>query len=133
MLSMNWCRCDHDDNWCELFEVTLPAASWFRPVSGVFVIWQGGTRPRVITVGQGDIRKQLLACRQDPRILAYRDPGPIYVTWDTLARPMQSGVHRYLAETTAPLLPGPQADVEPIQVTLPLIAMKVKSPSDAPP
>lgn len=86
---------------------------------GVYIIWHGGSTPRVVRVGQGDIAERLTAHRGDPIILAYEKFGTLYVTWAAVPVRLVDGVERYLAERWRPLIGDRFPHVAPLAVSSP--------------
>jgi hypothetical protein len=90
---------------------------------GVYIIWHGGQNPRVVYVGQGDVKARLTAHRGDRRILAYRTSGLLMVTWAEVSLAAdRNGIERYLANRLSPLVGDSHPDVNPIEVNLPWAA-----------
>ena len=75
---LNWMKCQVDV-WCKLNHVNLDHEH-FNGKNGVYIIWHGGTDPKVVYVGQGNIRDRLKNHRSDRRIQQYKDLD-LYVTW----------------------------------------------------
>jgi hypothetical protein len=128
MLETNWRQCGSDQHWCDLFLVDLPAAR-FRGVKGVYLIWHEGSSPQVLCVRYGDLRACIDADRKDPRILAYTDQGPLYVTWAIVESAYLKGVTQYLIELTRPLMVDEVLNGEPIEVHPPCRWMRRRSPA----
>jgi hypothetical protein len=87
--------------------------------AGVYVIWHGGSSPRYVKVGQGDIKDRLTKHRGDTEITAYNRFGALYVTWASLAAAHLDGVERYLGEQLRPLVAERFPQAPPIPVNLP--------------
>jgi hypothetical protein len=118
------------------FEVTQMQVSWIKstqnewlrfetfnlePVTaeGVYIIWHGGTTPRVVRLGQGDIKARLSVHRNDPAVTKYRDLGALLVTWASVPAGQRGGVERYLANQYPPLVGDAFPEVQPIAVNSP--------------
>jgi hypothetical protein len=87
--------------------------------SGVFVVWHGGLRPRVIRVGCGDVAQRLAAFRDDSKMMAYGHFGPLQVAWADVPEARARGVAKFLASRLRPMHADPLAAVTAIPVTLP--------------
>ena len=111
-----WTRCQ-SEVWCKLNAVNL-AHEHFSGIEGVYVIWHGGTEPKVVYVGQGEIKERLHAHRQDSAVQRYAYLG-LYVTWAAVPEPDRNGVEAYLADKWNPLVGEIHPDVDPIIVNSP--------------
>mgnify|MGYP001568526794 CR=1 FL=1 len=116
MLMLQWIKCT-GDNWCNFIALDLQDAH-FNELSGVYVIWHGGTNPHTVRIGQGNIRDRLNAHRNAPEILAYQ-PNGLYVTWARLPANQLDGVEAFLANQLQPLIGERFPDRTPIEVNLP--------------
>jgi hypothetical protein len=115
-LSVSWGKCT-GGKWCQFEKVELAHDAF--SASGVYLIWHGGPKPRVVYVGQAKVlRDRLTAHRSDERVLAYRGSG-LYVTWTVLAVDELDGVEVYLASRYAPLVGDRHPDVPPTAVNSP--------------
>ncbi len=115
-LSVSWGKCT-GGKWCQLPAVDLAHDTF--DAGGVYVLWHGGPKPRVVYVGQASVlRDRIAAHRKDDRVLAYRDSG-LYVTWTILAAAKRDGVEAYLANRYQPLVGDRHPDVTPIPVNSP--------------
>lgn len=112
MKTLSWKKCQ-GNKWCSLVRLDLKSVS----ESGVYVIWHGGPRARVVYVGQGDVAGRLRAHRADPDILAYGEHGSLMVTWAAVPADQRDGVERHLADTLSPLL----GDHHPTAPAVPVI------------
>lgn len=93
-MDLQWIKCQ-DDVWCKLNTVNLHHKH-FDSMSGVYIIWHGGSAPATVRVGQGNIRQRLTEHRVDPEIQKY-EPEGLYVTWAFVSSQSCDGVERYLA------------------------------------
>ena len=50
-MNLNWIKCQ-GNVWCKLYSVNLDH-DHFNGKNGVYIIWHGGTEPKVVYVGQG--------------------------------------------------------------------------------
>jgi hypothetical protein len=113
---LNWLKCQ-GEVWCKLSTVNLNHPH-FTGMTGVYVIWHGGTTPATLYVGQGNIRDSLLQRRADPRLQPYTNLG-VYVTWAQVPAESLNGVERYLVAALGPKITGPVQQVPPISVNRP--------------
>ena len=86
---------------------------------GVYMIWHGGATPRVVRLGQGDIKSRLSAHRNDPLITKHRASGLLMVTWASVPAAQRDGVELYLADQWRPLVGDAFPDCQPIAVNSP--------------
>lgn len=111
---LRWVKCGNG-HWCSLENLNLQSVI----DSGVYIIWHGGTNPKVVYVGQGDpISKRLSSHRNDSRILSYKNYG-LFVTWASVPAAQRDGVERFLADKWNPLVGDAHPDVRPIAVNSP--------------
>lgn len=115
-MQLNWTRCE-GQVWCPFITVNL-AHQHFTGREGVYVIWHGGTDPRTVYVGQGNIRERLTSHRDDPNILQYARRG-LFVTWAEVDVRYRSGIERYLADRLMPLHGVQHPQVPPVVVNFP--------------
>ena len=113
---VTWGNCV-GNQWCPLLSVNL-GHPFFNRLSGVYIIWHGGSAPRVVYVGMGDVAARLQSHRSDPWVNKYIAQG-LWVTWATVAPSDQPGVERYLAELLEPLEGQKWSAAAPIKVNLP--------------
>lgn len=116
MHRLNWTKCE-GQAWCPFLTVNL-AHSHFNGLGGVYVIWHGGTNPKTVYVGQGDIKARLTEHRKAPLILQYSASG-LFVTWARVDHQYRSGIERYLADRLTPLEGANHPHVAPLSVNLP--------------
>ena len=114
-LKWNMCR---GNVWCKLNAVNLEHEH-FNNMHGVYIIWHGGTNPKVVYVGQGDIKERIKKHRSDSQIQRYDDLD-LYVTWAAVPKEYRDAIELYLANTWTP-----KVGVEHPQTSPP---MKVNSP-----
>jgi hypothetical protein len=91
-------------------------------ISGVYIIWHGGQKPRVVRLGSGNIAERLSAHSNDKAILAYQQFGSLWVTWAIVSASLQPGVERWLADNYPPLVGDRFPDARPIEVNSPFAA-----------
>ena len=113
-MEVEWVKC-HDDIWCNLERVHLDDVQ----TVGMYLIWHGGETPRVVRVGQGDIAEHLRWHRKDPKILAFKQYGELYVTWASVPASKRDGIECHLTETWTPLIGKAFPMIFPIAVNSP--------------
>ena len=116
MHQLNWTKCE-GQVWCSLLTLNL-AHLHFNNLEGVYVIWHGGSNPRTVYVGQGNIRDRLTFHRNDPHILQYAAHG-LFVTWARVDVQYRPGIERYLADSLHPLQGVQHPRVAPVYVNFP--------------
>ncbi len=114
MIDLNWVKCQ-ENVWCSLERVNLDEVS----TNGVYIIWHAGNPSRVVRLGQGDISARLKAHRLDPKVLAYKQSGNLFVTWAAVEGSQQDGMERYLADTWPPLVGEAFPQTLPLAVNSP--------------
>ena len=82
-IQVYWVKCKAD-NWCPLVDLDLSTID--EDSAGVYIIWHGGEKPRVVRVGQGNFRERFSAHRNDPEITEYEKEGDLCVTWGRVTR-----------------------------------------------
>ena len=87
-------------------------------MSGVYVIWHGGSNPSTVYVGQGFIRDRLKAHRNKPEIQQYQSIN-LYVTWAAAPDNQLDGIERYLADSLQPKEGSSHPNATPIPVNSP--------------
>ena len=100
-MELMWVKCQ-GDVWCTLNSVNLDHEH-FRNKQGVYIIWHGGQTPKVVYVGQGNIKERIAKHRKDQRIQQYQHLN-LYVTWATVGEASLDGVEGYLADVWRPLV-----------------------------
>ena len=100
-MTLVWNKCQ-GDAWCPFMTVNL-AHSHFQGMEGVYVIWHGGTEPRTVYVGKGNIAERLRAHRTDANIIKHQANGGLFVTWARVPASQQDGVESYLIKALQPL------------------------------
>jgi hypothetical protein len=113
-LNLSWVSHDTQGRYLRLRDVNL------GPVTdeGVYMIWHGGTAPRVVRVGQGIIADRLAVHRLDPDV-QYYSGFVLFVTWAVVSAGQRDGVERYLADRWKPLVGDAWPAVAPIEVNSP--------------
>jgi len=111
---VSWVKCQ-GDVWCSLERVDLSGVN----TTGVYIIWHGGPKPRVVYVGQGNVADRLRTHRNDQSILRHRQNGDLYVTLAAVASNEMDGVERYLFDHWTPLEGVARPNVRPIAVNSP--------------
>lgn len=100
-----------NQSWHKLLETDVDAIA----AHGVYVLWHGGFPSRVVRVGCGDLREELRACCNDPRVMSFQRYGTLFVTWAAVAPAGAAGVRRHLADRLRPLV---EDSVDPQVVAL---------------
>ncbi len=116
-LELEWMRC-WGDVWCKLNLVNLNHEYFNSDISGVYIIWHGGTDPKVVYVGKGKIKDRIMKHRQNPDIQRYEHLG-LYVTWAKVSENYRGGVEAYLADKWGPIVGERHPDAPPIKVNSP--------------
>lgn len=111
--SLHWMRCTHNV-WCSFTNVDLSQIH----ESGIYAIWHGGSNPRVVYVGQGNVSARLAEHRRDQSILKHASKGALFVTWASVPTHQRDGVEYYLASRYQPL-EGSHYERVPIVVNSP--------------
>ena len=115
-MQMNWIKCQ-GNVWCNLHTVDLNH-SHFNNLEGVYIIWHGGSNPKTVYVGQGNIRERLTQHRSNAQIQLYSGLG-LFVTWASVSSLHRDGVERFLADNLHPLVGHVYPTAMPIQVIIP--------------
>jgi hypothetical protein len=123
MKQLHWNKCTsvNGDGWCGFNTLNLAhnlAHPHLDDVRGVYIVWHGGPQPRVVRVGQGDIRERLTFQRANADVQAYSQNG-LFVTWASVPVAEYDGVERYLSDLMKPLTGDRWPDVLPIPVNSP--------------
>lgn len=112
-VQVNWTKCD-SGVWCSLEKVNLANVT----CEGVYIIWHGGNNPRVVYVGQGNVKDRVSKHKMNGQIMFYRQHG-LYVTWASVPSDLRDGVECYLADTWNPLVGDAHPDAFHIKVNSP--------------
>ncbi len=115
-MKLNWIKCE-GGRWCPCLTVNL-GNTHFTDLSGVYVIWHGGSDPATVYVGSGDIAERIRDHRTDRRILQYSHFG-LFVTWARVPPSKQPGVERFLADSLNPKVGERHPQAAPISVNFP--------------
>lgn len=119
MLSVTWLK-STSNTWLPLpFNFASVSPS---PTLGCYIIWHGGSTPRVVRVGQGDVADRLSAHSRDQTITRYAQLGGLYTTWAAVPIVYRDGVERFLAGRLSPLVGDRYPVVIPVPVNLPWAA-----------
>jgi tricorn protease-like protein len=113
-LNVTWKKCGDDGHWCSFERVDLTN----NTDTGVYAIWHGGEKPKVVYIGQGKVADRVGAHRSDRRITAFANLK-LYVTWANVSTFQMNGVERYLANRYPPLVGDAHPNVLPIEVNGP--------------
>ena len=115
-LMLHWQKCQ-GNVWCSLNAVNL-SHHHFDGVEGVYIIWHGGSKPKVVYVGQGIIKDRISKHRIDQRIQQYSVYN-LYVTWAVVAKKDRNSVELYLAKHWNPLVGEQRREASPVTVNSP--------------
>ena len=63
-MNLNWHKCQ-GEVWCNFNAVNLDH-NHFNNTEGVYIIWHGGTNPKVVYVGRGTSEKELGNIGKEP-------------------------------------------------------------------
>ncbi|HOM05349.1 MAG TPA: hypothetical protein PLU67_07640 [Candidatus Kapabacteria bacterium] len=111
-----WYKCK-GEVWCELFKLDMEHPV-LKTAEGVYIIWTGVNDRKVLKVGSGLIRSQLMTARQDVTINAFATRG-VFVTWSEVGKVKRDGVEAYLINTLSPLFVPYKPKAIPIKIKLP--------------
>ena len=114
MVNLQWIRCV-GNVWCPLLRLNLETVT----EHGVYVIWHAGPTPKVVYVGQGDVRARLEKHRDDQNIVRHEAQGELYVTWASVSEAERDGIERYLANTFWPIEGRRHPNVQGTPVNIP--------------
>ncbi len=115
-LSLEWGKCA-GGLWCLLRSLNLQHSA-FEGLHGVYIIWYGGSDPRVVYVGQGAIAERLSAHRTAADILRYAPQG-LFVTWSPVQVDRIDGVESFLVKALRPLENKVVPSAPPVSVNFP--------------
>ena len=115
-MRLSWNKCQ-GDVWCKLNRVNLEH-SHFDQMEGVYIIWHGGTVPKVVYIGQGSIRQRIQHHRDNPDVQQYSNLD-LFVTWAPVSLESRNGVESHLASKWKPLVGDKHPAVNPIEVNSP--------------
>lgn len=115
-MTLVWNKCQ-GDAWCPFMTVDVDH-SHFQGMEGVYVIWHGGTNPKTVYVGKGDIAERIKAHRNEANIKEYL-PNGLFVTWARVAAPSRDGVESYLIQALQPLENRNTPTASPMKVNHP--------------
>jgi len=107
-------------NKLSLFE---PYDEGLRGLSGVYVIWHSGVRPRWVYVDTAsDLAGAIEGVQDSADVMEFEKHGGLYVTWANVRDEYQPGVLRYLTEKMEPEIDNPDAKgirADPVPVIVP--------------
>ncbi len=111
-----WYRCK-GGVWCEFQKLDINH-EYLKNLEGVYVIWTGMKDRKVLRVGSGNIRAQLLALKKDIAIQAFSHLG-LYVTWAEVGSIRRAGVETYLFNNLKPSFMSYTPSAIPIKIVYP--------------
>ncbi len=92
-------------------------------VSGVFVVWHSGVRPRWVYIDRSrDLAGAIEGVQDSDEVMDYDKRGGLFVTWAVIRDEYQPGVLRFLTEKMDPEVDNPEAariTADPVPVTVP--------------
>ena len=115
-LHLSWGKCT-GAQWCQLRSLNLQHPL-FAGLRGLYIIWHGGSDPRVVYVGKGEIAERLEVHRTSPDILHYAPQG-LFVTWSQIPEHQMNGVESFLVSALSPLENKQSPKFPPVSVNLP--------------
>ncbi len=115
-LEVKWERTDQC-YWHELMKIDF-SDSLYNRLHGVFIIWHGGSNPRVLYIGQGHIAKELEKLKSKREIKKFELLG-LFVTWAKFKPEHMNGIHRFLNDKLRPTLSMCKIEDHQIYVNLP--------------
>ena len=114
-MKLDWCKCVLRSR-CRLNLINLNN-QYFDNLIGVYVIWRGNDTSNVVSVGQGNLRDELVEKQIDKKVLEY---GPdLFVTWAVVPKLSLESVEAFLCNKLNPQIPHSESDIELINVNLP--------------
>lgn len=100
MYQLQWIK-SLDNKWLDFTRLDLAQVRG----GGVYIIWHGGTNPRVVRVGHGQFAQKFAEHRQNTQLMWYASQGPLFVTWaEVSSEAHRAGIETYLAQQFSPLL-----------------------------
>lgn len=114
-MHIGWCKCILQSD-CRLNLINL-SHHHFDNLIGVYVIWCGKNKTRIIYVGKGNIRGKLIEMKSDKKVQKY---GPdLFVTWAAVPFELLDGVESFLCTELNPEIYNTSNPVSLISVNLP--------------
>jgi len=101
---------------------TDPEKLGISGVSGIYVLWHGGLKPKWIFVDKSnDLGRDLDAALDNQDVMAYDGRGGIFASWALIRPEYQDGVLKFLLETMTPLIDHPNPPKKKVEA-LPVLA-----------
>lgn len=113
-LVLDWRKDSANSLWFKLRDLDFSDVGGI----GVYLIWHGGTNPRMIYAGQGNIAERLAEHSSNPELWKYEIYGHIYTSWAIVDRQYLDGVENFLIESYDPYLSLRNPSSRPITVNL---------------
>ena len=114
-MRIDWCKCVLRSR-CRLNLINLNN-QYFDNLTGVYVIWRGNDTSNVVSVGQGNLRDELVEKQIDKKVLEH---GPdLFVNCAAVPMLSLKGVEAFLCNKLSPQIPHSESDIELINVNLP--------------
>ncbi len=112
---IDWCKCILQSR-CRLNSLNLKN-DYFDNRIGVYVIWSGNDKSKIVSIGRGIIRDELVKMKNNKSV---QDYGPdLFVTWAEIPKDSLEGVEAYLCSKLNPLDHHTTKSVDLIDVNLP--------------
>lgn len=113
-LILDWRKDTANSNWFKLRDLDFSDISGV----GVYLIWHGGTKPRMILAGQGKIAEGLAEHSSNSELWKYEIYGQVYTSWAIVDLQYLDGVENFLIESYDPYLSLRKPRSRPITVNL---------------
>lgn len=115
MQQLRWMK-SIDGKWLNLEKLDLTNVHSV----GVYMVWHGGSNPRIVRVGQGNIAARLTAHRLNHQIMRFSGYGALMVTWAEVAdENTRLGIERYMANQFKPIIKDRLPEVYPLMANSP--------------
>lgn len=114
-MNIIWCKCMLQ-SMCRLNLINLNS-EYFDSLTGVYIIWNGNNISSTVSVGQGNLRDELVERKIDKKVLIY---GPdLFVTWAVVPEKSLEGVEAFLYNQLKPIVHNNITCKDLIHVNLP--------------
>lgn len=113
---LNWQKCPRN-GWLDFLAFSLEGELAVG-AEGIYMIWHGVENPAVVCVGQGNIKNELAARRQEQKILQHKDKG-LFVSWAEVCSAYREGAQKYLMNLWQPKLSEAHFNLLPVKVNSP--------------
>lgn len=113
-MQLDWIKYDTGGALLELQRLNLSAVN----MEGVYVIWRGGTPPRAVRLGQGDVADRLGVHKHDARVRR-EATSTLYVSFAEVPASVVDAVECYLGLRLVPIIGDRFPACQPLAVNLP--------------